>query len=495
MKFLNSLLSPLKKLSKKSKVLLILFIVVVLFTRLYNLEGTARFTQDESSDLARMRGYWLTKQITLIGPISNDGSKIFSSLSYYMIMPFAAAFDFTPVGPVYGMAFWGILTAIILLLITNKVNKKLIITAGILISIWFPLVLTSRWSWNPHFVIFWASLGIISYLYREKLKDFAFLITGFSFGAMFHHHYVAIFTTATFLTLISLPYLKKKNFKPVILMFIGYVVPHLAFVLFDLKNPPGLFFGQYLMSGNTPHVEQQLTLDLAFSHLVRNIKVYADAFVRNSFLQVIFGLSLAGLVYRELKQETYKTLTWILPSFAIIFAGIMLNDFQIRYVLSSVAFLFVWLIMPRKNMINKFLAKFILIVLILGSLLSIKTQLTKTETPPDMRTFTKASNIIIQTIRTQKMKNYNIAALASPDSAPLAERYRDYIYTRGVVFQAPSQYGISEHLFVVSTSTNEQLREDESYAMIAFKDKQLKEVFPIEGTDWKVYWYGVDIED
>jgi hypothetical protein len=495
MKFLQDLFSPFTKLSKKTKILLVLFAVAVLFTRLYNLEGTARFTQDESSDLARMRGYWLTKQITLIGPISNDGSKIFSSLSYYMILPFAAAFGFTPVAPVYGMAFWGILTAGLLLLLTYSYNKKLLIPAAMLIAIWYPLVLTSRWSWNPHFVIFWAALGLLSLRYQKKLGNFAYLLTGFAFGSMFHHHYVAIFTTAPFLLLISLPLLKKKEFKPVILMFIGYIFPHLAFVLFDLKNPPGLFFGQYLRSGNTPHVEQSLTADLAWSHFVRNIDIYLDTFIKNSFLQIVFGLSLLSLMYLEFKKSFYKTLTWVFPSIAIILAGIMLNDFQIRYVFSSVAFLFVWLIMPRKESLNKFLAKFALVILLIGSVFSLKSQLTQTETPPDMRTFTKASNIIVNVIKTKKVKHYNIAALSSPDSAPLAERYRDYIYTRGVVFQAPSQYNISEHLFVVSTATNEILREDQSYAMIAFKDKALKEVFPIEGTEWKVFWYGVDIED
>ena len=495
MKKLTKLIEKIQKIKLRTKILLLLFLVVVLFTRLYNLEGTARFTQDESSDLARMKGYWLTKQITLIGPISNDGSKIFSSLSYYMILPFAAAFDFTPVAPVYGMAFWGIITAALLLLLTYKINKKFVLSAGILIALWYPLVLTSRWSWNPHFVIFWAVLGVLAYQYRKKLGSISYLITGFSFAAMFHHHYVAIFTTAPFLLLISIPFLKKKEFKPVLLLLLGYIVPHLAFILFDLKNPPGLFFGQYLLSGRTPHVETALTFELVSQHFFRNIQVYLATFVQQSILQSLFGFSLLALFFLEIKKYTYRTLTWVIPGTAIIIAGLVLTDFEIRYVFSSVLFIFVWLLIPKKEKINSFLSKFALLLLILGSVFGIKNQLTVTQTPPSMKIIMQASDIIISTIKSKNLKSTNIAALASEDSAPLAERYRDYIQTRDVVLQAPSQYDISEHLFVISTATDEELRKTPDYAMRAFQDKKLKEVFSIEESEWKVYWYGVDLDN
>jgi len=393
------------------------------------------------------------------------------------------------------MAFWGILTVILLMLITYKVNKKLLITAGILVAIWYPLVLTSRWAWNPNFVIFWAALGIASLKYKQKLGWISYLITGLSFGAMFHHNYVAIFTTAPFLLLISLPYLMKKKFKPVLLMFLGYVLPYLLFVLFDLKNPPGLFFGQYLFSGNTPHVQKELTLQIVAGNLFRNLKVYLATFVDNSFMQVLFLISLVSLILRELKTKTYQTITWVLPSVFVIIAGVMLSDFQTRYVFSSVAFLFVWLLIPRKNNINKILVKVILFILIIGSLFSIKPQLTIADTPPNMRVFTRASNIIMDTIKAKNLKNYNVAALSSHDPAPLAEKYRYYFSTHGMTAQADSQYGISEHLFVVTTATNQELRQDQSYAMIAFEDKELKDIFPVGEGEWKVIWYGIDVQN
>lgn len=485
------MITTMKQLLKKSSILLGVFVLLVIFTRFYNLDGTARFTRDESSDLARMYQYYQNKQLSLVGPISSEGDKVFSSLSYYLIMPFAIALNFTPVSPVYGMAFLGVITAIILLLLVHKINKKYLLLAGTLIIIWFPLVLASRWAWNPHFVIFWAALALLIYEYRKKFGWISYIIVGISFGAMFHHHYVAIFTTAPFLFLISLPLFKKRQYKEIALLFIGYLLPHLIFVLFDLKNPPGLFFGRYLLGGNTPVLETSLTPNLILGNLMRNISIYLQTFVQNTWLQIIFGILLFTLIIRELKTQTLRTFTWILPATMIIFAGVFLNDFQIRYVLSSVAFIFVWLILPRKDKINQLLVKFIIIVLTFGSALTIKSQLTVTDVPPSPRVIAEASQIIIDTIKDEKLNNANVAALASPEDAPLAEKYRDYIRMRGTGLRAPSEYDVSEHLFVISTGSDEILREDKSYAMIAFKDKKLRDVFNID-SQWKVFWYGTE---
>jgi len=479
-------------LSKKSKLLIGLFLILLIFTRFYNLAGTARFTQDESSDLARMHHYWVAQKISLVGPISNDGTKVFSSLGYYMIMPFAAAFDFTPVAPVYGMAFLGVATAVMLLILVRAINKKLLFLAGLLIIVWHPLVLMSRWAWNPHFVVFWLVLALLVYQYRVRFGTVAYLITGIALGAVFHHHYVAIFTTAPFLVLISLPYLRQKQYKPVILLLFGYILPHLVFILFDLKNPPGLFFGKYLLSGNTPHVAPSLSPTMILSHLQRNISVYLATFVQNPVLQFVFGLSILGLLAAEFKKHTLRTLTWITPATAIIFAGVILDDFQGRYVYSSIIFLFVWLLLPRKNKKSRVLARVSLTVLLIGSLFTLKPQLTTTQSPPDMRVVTGASEIIINAINSEDVRNPNIAALASKDSAPLAERYRDYIGMRGTSLRAASEYDTSEHLFVISTATDEVLRNSPDHAMKAFADKELKEIFPIENTEWKVFWYGVE---
>ena len=108
-----------------SPVIIIFFLL--LFTRFYNLDRTARFIWDESSDLVRMHQIYIDRNLTLIGPISEDGNKIFSSLTYYLLLPFAVMGGFHPVSPVYGTAFWGTFTVILLLILVRRLTENKII--------------------------------------------------------------------------------------------------------------------------------------------------------------------------------------------------------------------------------------------------------------------------------------------------------------------------------------------------------------------------------
>ena len=83
-----------------------------------------------------------------------------------------------------------------------------------------------------------------------------------------------------------------------------------------------------------------------------------------------------------------------------------------------------------------------------------------------------------------------MAVLASKDPSPLADTYRDYIRMNSTGLRASSEYDVSENLFVISTSNIDTILNDESFAMIAFKESQLKGEFDIKNSSWKVYWFG-----
>lgn len=60
----------------KLRLVLLLFLIIAVVVRVWNLETTSRFLWDESSDLVRMQEIWESKQIALIGPISEDGNTV-----------------------------------------------------------------------------------------------------------------------------------------------------------------------------------------------------------------------------------------------------------------------------------------------------------------------------------------------------------------------------------------------------------------------------------
>lgn len=479
-----------KKMSYKKIAVIIFLFAALLFTRFYNLDKTARFTQDESSDLARMDQYYKTKKITLVGPISNDGSKVFSSLSYYMVLPFAAAARFAPVGPVYGMAFYGVLTALLLLGIVYTVRKEWLWPMALLILVWYPLLEMSRWAWNPHFVAFWCSLGILAYFLRKKQPLLSTLVAGTSFGLMFHHHYVAALATGPFILFMCYELVKKKQFIHTALLCGTYILPLLVFALFDLRHPPGLFFGRYLFGGNTPGMEASMTLGIFFTNLVRNYSIFLDTLVKPIFLKVLLGVLVPLLVFLDFRSKKLSVNIWYIPALSIVFLGGVLSDFQVRYVYPALIFLFVWILMRREKIFTQFVATSIFLIILVGSLFTVWRQLTVTQVPPDMYSLTLMGRYIQTTIRDQGAKNANVAVLASPDSAPLGEKYRDLIGMDGTSLRAASEYELSENLFAITTSSYEDIQKDKSFAIEAFRKAKLKGSFAVPRSEWRVYWIG-----
>lgn len=482
-------MSQILKNNKFSKFYIVIFVIFVLFTRLYNLDQTARFTRDESSDLGRMHQYFQERKITLVGPISSENDKVFSSLSYYMLMPFAAIMNFKPIGPVYGTAFWGIITAGLLLLLIKTINPQKIFLGSLIVISWYPLLTMSRWAWNPHFVLLWSALAFLAYFYRDLLKNWGLFFTGLFLGLMFHHHYVSIFATAPFVLLIAWQELRQKKYLQTILLLSGFTFPFLAFLLFDLRHPPGLFFTKYLMGGNTPHIEKSLNASHLLSNLSRNYVNFLKTVVKHKPIQILIGIFLPILAFFDLKNKKYKNIIWLTPVITTLIFSVILDSFVDRYAYSALGFLLVWLILKRKNKASNLLANILLSLILLSSLFSVWPQLHYNDVEPSMEVLTQASTIIEETIKKNQLNNANVAALASPDRAPLAEKYRDVIRMNGAGLKSPAEYDVSEHLFIITTSDENTLKQDQSYAITAFKSAELKQVFTIN-EQWKVFWYG-----
>ena len=168
--------------------LILLFLTALIFTRFYNLEKTARFVWDESSNLVNIHRIYQTKDLTLIGPISEDGNKVFGSLTYYLLLPFAVLGHFDPASTAYGAAFWGTVTAVILFYLSLKINPRLKILSALLITVWWVLLIPSRWAWNPNFLPLWSSLSLLVLFSRIKWRYF---LAGLFLAIGLHHHYLA----------------------------------------------------------------------------------------------------------------------------------------------------------------------------------------------------------------------------------------------------------------------------------------------------------------
>jgi len=467
-----------------------------------------------------MHAYWGEKKITLVGPIAVDNSKIFGSLTYYMQMPFAVLYDFEPVGPAIGTAFWGVITVILLMLLSlqiddeksnskelskkNKRNewkifqqiknvlsrfKKIeknnyeLILFWILIVVWPPLLLTSRWAWNPHLIPFWIALALVIRQLRFKPKYF---FVGLCLGLTIHHHYLSVFAIGSFALYDFVKLIREKSFSHALLLGVGLFSAILPFVIFDLRHPPGLFFTKYLQA-DMPHLADSQSINI-LQNLSRNLTAGLNEIVHLWWLQVLFVVGFVRLLWLDYKKNR-QHLIYLLPVFAQILGCVIIDDFPQRYFLPAVVFLLVWLIQSRSKIAHT-TANFLMVLMIISSFIQLPTVLSKPILSPPMRVTTQAQHAIVDLIKDNpEIKNYNIAALTARDLDSLGLKYRDLLSISGITFKAASEYDTTEHLFVVSDLDEEAVRKDQNVAMSYFKNEQLRGEYLLNEKPWRVFWF------
>ncbi|HKC04359.1 MAG TPA: hypothetical protein VKC54_00585 [Patescibacteria group bacterium] len=463
----------------KTILLFLIFCLVLCFSRLYNLSKTARFIWDESSDLVNIHQIYVEKKITLIGPISEDGSKVFGSLTYYMLLPFAVLGHFDPVATAYGAAFWGIITGLLILYLVYIVNKKVVWLAAPIIIFWYPLVETGRWAWNPNLILFWVTLSLIFYL---RKSDFSKFLSGLFMGLSIHHHYLAAFAGAGFGFVVLLDSLKKKEIRKFFAFAIGIALTIIPFILFDLRHPPGLFLTRILYFNHLGGVNGQTSILVNLANVFNETFQYFGQFL---FLKIILIVIFISLITHDLKKKSAGF------SFAFVFLiqliGLrFVSDFFTHYILPAVPFFIVYLIYPRKGL-GKILSYSALFILIVSSLLSFPKQITKVSWESDIASTRFITHTIEGEIKTGKLQNVNIAALGSPDPNTYGRRYRDLLLIDGVTIKTKGEYEISDNLFVITTSSLDKIRLDPAYEIKFFKNGPLARKWQVPGSNWNIF--------
>ena len=469
-----------------------ILLVTLIFTRLWNINETARFTRDESSDLLRMYQYWQTKKITLVGPISSTGNKVFSSLTYYMQLPIVVLGKFTLVSSAIATAFWGILTVLCLFLIwrsyykDEKLNWHSILFL-ILCVVWHPLVITSRWAWNPHLIPFWLALAFLTERSKWKTKYFWL---GLFLGMTFHHHYLAIFGGGMFGLLKMIELIRQKKWREAALLIGGALIAILPFVIFDLRHPPGLFFGAYLGSGVSDL--QAPTLITFWQRFLSGWATVLTEIVYWKLLWlpilILFGL----LIFFDWQNKNKKALIFVLPVIAQIFASLFVETAELRYVLPATIFILMYLLIPREIKAQK-IATIIIAIMITASLFQLPTALTKITASPSIAIVSEASETIANIFqKNPEINNPNIAVLTGDDLDALGEKYRDVLAINKITFRAASEYDATENLFVISNQNEAKVRSDPNYVMRFFQQAHLVEKISLQHQPWSVYWFNFE---
>lgn len=465
----------------KQKYWVAILVFIYFFTRLWHLELTLPFVFDEATDLYRMKEIWDQKKLTLVGPISTDNKKVFSSLPYYMYLPFAVAGNFDIASPAWGAVFWGGLTTWILYLIAKRINRKLIRWMMVLALMWTPLIITQRHAYNPNTIPFWVALGIYFHL-KKGIR--AAIISGIAFGFAVHAHYLAGVAGGVFLLINSIAAGFNKQWLKASLPWLGFGLALAPLLLFDLVHYPGIFILKGILYPQMSEVGFQINrlIPALLSGINQTLTFISGG--------ATLGLGLgAGLILLMI-LDRFKTVKWFIPFLMQTAVGVMTsNNYELRYTYAGLVFLLVILILPRKKGAAK-LAKSLMLIILVGSALNLKQVLTEPTTYPPVIVVRAAGQIMKSICTDPNLKNPNITALMSPDGDQLANKYRWYPPLQGCHFRAPSEYDASENLFVITTALSESiLRQDSSATIIPFKHARLREVYPLALEPWSLYWF------
>jgi hypothetical protein len=490
-------MSFLKKLHNKYKFLfqpkIFLFIsVFVLFLSRYALLGTsAHFLGDEARDLLRMKQIFDNRQITLVGPISEDNLSIQSSLTYYMLLPFAVLLNFNPLGPVIGTGFYNIISILILAYLLKKHFHWPVYLAIIFLIPIFPLLQIGRWAWNPNLIPFWQSLSLLFIsLGFSKLKPYWWFAAGIAQGLAIHNHWYSFFALLGFGLIILITSLKRKKYYEIILFLLGSFAAILPFILFDLRHPPGLFITRFIYF--SPFASTgALTFDLG-SLLTRFISILNQFY--NYFAQINFPESWLSLfatlyfVFVIIKKNNLKILLFV--AFILFFTFLTLTNTRIfdHYLIPAII---IWILIIMIPDYQESFSKFQILILLFFFTISLKpayNEITSNTWDRNIDRVNKIAEIINANINGRRC---NLFVPASPDTFGLGKRYRELVRVKGSQVLEWDDYRNYECLFVITTSNLEIIKNDPSYELDLIRNKKPTMEWKIDSSLWILYKFNL----
>lgn len=453
----------------KSKIILITLFILLIFSRFYNLDHTARFLWDESMDLVKVHELYLHPKLTLIGPIPEDNTKVFSALTYYLFLPFTIIFNFSPISSAYSSAFFGVLAVIFINLLLFRLKKFNLALAFISIIL-LPLLTASRWAWNPNFIPFWQSLGFI-FLFTSL--PFRFILSGLLFGLTIHQHWYAAFSCVGLILYIIF---KFKSRHSTLQFILGLFLSILPFIVFDITHPPGLFITRLLFFSPISPAKAVLFISALtkFIHLPLNFVAYFFG-AQNLILQLLILI----LIFFSLFKFTDNIL--LLPAVTQILGLCLISGdtFTHYYLPAALPFLF-WLFINYK----KLLSKLLLFLIFIFFLFNIRQVFINTDWTNNIQ----ATSAIVKYISANQSKRFNILVIGSPDPNTKGRRYRDLLSLNNIYPVSADNYDNLDTLFVISYQSDwAKLSADPAYEIDEFRSNQPTSITKIPNSDWFIY--------
>lgn len=179
----------------------VLFLILLLasFLRLWKIDQYLPFLGDEGRDVRIVARFITHFDLMFIGPRTSIGDMYLGPLYYYFITPWLLLFRLSPVGPAVSVAVLDIITVWFVWYVGREwFGKAAGITAALLYALSPVLIESSKHSWNPNIMPFFALLSIYSVWRVWAKKQFWWLaVLGVSFAFVLQSHYLGLLLLPT----------------------------------------------------------------------------------------------------------------------------------------------------------------------------------------------------------------------------------------------------------------------------------------------------------
>lgn len=475
-------------LKRKQRRILLLLVTIILcvLTRTLFLDTSARFVWDESGDLVRMHEIFKEKKITLIGPISQDKINVYGSLTYYMLLPFALIFQFDPIGPVIGAAFYSLVSLFLLAIILWKSFGWSLEWCLLFLSFIFPFLQAGRWAWNPNLVPFWQILSLLVYfsVFLKSKRGIWLFFSGFLQSLAVHNHWYAAFALAGFSVFVFLSSPRQKKWRYFLIFLTGVSVGLAPFLVFDLTHPPGLFITRMIYFSPLSLSQGAFSIKTFF---LRSISLpYRFLFY---FFQerLISWLMLILVLLFALKNKLVKNLLLLPLLFLFIGLSLIGGEVYQHYFLSGVVFLVIWLFHSKKNF-HPFFQKLIILLFFIFSIKPSVTEIFKNNWSTNIAA---TREIVMNISRDIGSRSCNLVVVASPDPNTKGKRYRDLLFLKGISLLPDDNYRDNECLYVVSSRDEVTIRRDPAYELDRIRNTSATKEWQIKNSIWNVYRFDI----
>ena len=229
--------------SRSENVIFFILISTAAFLRLYRFNDFITFLGDQGRDAIILRRIITFEHFPAIGAPSSVGQVFLGPFYYYFIAPWLLIFNFNPIGPALGVAFFSLLFLVLLYWIVKDLFNKSVALVSLILSA-FSLVLInfSRFSWNPNLLPL-SSLLFFYMLIKgfQKGKNIYFLLAGVFFGICIQFHYVALaLLLPAFIVVAEYIYKNRSQIilalKNILLLIIGTIIVSFPLIIFDLRH-------------------------------------------------------------------------------------------------------------------------------------------------------------------------------------------------------------------------------------------------------------------